>query len=165
MSIITIESNDEADHEEGNWKAPEETSFVPVPEATASMPTSNYAQMSARVPPVPLPFSRYNPTKYIRPNNENTLEYIDDILTCGVHYLHCLRTRGDLSLHDDLKKLLIDPLPGVARPFAICDADNIPQQMYDYFWTLTFQSNKTIPAACIWIDLCEYSPTLPFTED
>ena len=83
--------------------------------------------------------------------------WVEDTMSCGLHYLDQIRHNPELRIDESLRKLLLDPLPAESKPFKVCDSHNIPPKLYEYFYILTFHTNKVLAVPCIWLDLCKFA--------
>lgn len=79
---------------------------------------------------------------------------LDDIISNGLYFLDQARTNPALGIDDKFRQLLLDPVPSEAKPLKIV-GEIIPEEVYRYFYVLTFNTNKTLTTLCIWLDLCE----------
>ncbi|ETN42642.1 uncharacterized protein HMPREF1541_01799 [Cyphellophora europaea CBS 101466] len=92
-------------------------------------------------------------TSRVGPLITNVDAFIEDIMTCGLHFMSQLRNRDDLGVDPAVRQLLLDPLPRWQKPVMFADAINIPPEIYKYFYLLTFHVNKVMATAYIWMDL------------
>lgn len=132
-----------------NLPAPKHANLLHPPATSAyAMPAPNKVDLRAHVPNGQGP-----PVISPAINDEG---WVEDTMTVGLHYLDQIRNNPQLRIDETLRKLLLDPLPAESKPFKVCDPHNIPPKLYEYFYILTFHTNKVLAVPCIWLDLCKF---------
>lgn len=80
---------------------------------------------------------------------------VEDVISCALEYFKQIRIDTNLAIDDNFRLLLQDPLPDEPKPFMVQPPTNVPAKLYEYFYILTFCTDRIFAPLCIWLDLCK----------